>query len=183
MNNITRPNRFNRKNVVSSVLADVATADAISSAYYANRLLDFRKRITSPRQNLRIPNVASEPSDANVDVAWDLIRKIEQVEKTRLQDLNEQQVRKYIVALSKVVGQRTRTEYKISGQLKQELVKKAMSRVATLAPSFDYIPGEVNKQGKSKGNLVKLRGQAAGLGEGKPKKPHLTARIKTGYDI
>lgn len=167
--------------MVSGVLRDVTTMDAISSVYYANRLLDFRKRITSPSQNLRVPGVRSEPSDADVETAWKLIREIEQAEKTRLQDLNEKQAGKYVVALSSAVGQRTRREYSISAKTKQDLVKKAVSRLTPPAPSGSHtwrntkgapefghgtIPTAL--QGKEAGK--KHRGRAAGSVLGKPKK-------------
>lgn len=192
MSSFSRPRSINAEEVLGSVLTDVATTDAIFSVNYANRLLDFRKRITSPYQNLRVPGVASEPSDANVDVAWKLIQEIEQAEKTRLQDLDEEQVRKYIVALSKAVGQRTRREYNISARTKRDLVKKAMLRVMMFTHKGDYILGDINsvaefsrgtvvtvkpKQGKK--GPVKRRVQVEGRFVGRPKKSQLIASIKS----
>jgi len=181
--------------LVSGVLTNTTTTNAISSAYYANRLLDFRKRITAPKQNLRIPGVASEPSDIDVDLAWELIQEIEQAEKTRLQDLDEGQVSKYIVALSKAVGQRTRREYHISARTKRELVKKVMSRVMTLTPKDHDVLGNTDsiaefnhgtivtikpKQGKK--SSAKRRAWMESLPAGRPKKSHLAAPIKTKHD-
>jgi hypothetical protein len=178
--------------LVSGVLTNTTTTNAISSAYYANRLLDFRKRITAPKQNLRIPGVASEPSDIDVDLAWELIQEIEQAEKTRLQDLDEGQVSKYIVALSKAVGQRTRREYNISARTKRELVKKVMSRVMTLTPKDHDVLGNTDsiaefkhgtivtikpKQGKK--SSAKRRAWMEGLPAGRPKKSH--KEVSSGY--
>ncbi len=180
MNTPVRTRSVNADKVVRNALAGVTTTDAISSVYYANRLLDFRKGITIPNQNLRIPGVASEPSDRDVDIAWKLIREIEQAEKTKLQSLNENQVKKYVIAFSRTVGRRTQREYKVGNKTRQNLIKKATARIASISTNFtDETLAAVNPRalGMRHG---KLRGQAARIANGKPKKPHSAVLDEAG---
>ena len=175
MNNLTRSRPTNAERIVSSVLAGVTTTDAISSTSYANRLLDFRKRITAPHQNLRIPGVTSEPSNANVEIAWEIIQKIEQAEKTRLQELNEDQVGKYVIALSQAVGRRTRREYSLSEKTKRSLVKVALSHAGALTPARDYLkPVDMASSHRRRKSPARVGVPSSIFAMRKPKKRHLS---------
>ena len=127
-----------------------------------------------PNQNLRIPGVISEPSNANVELAWKLIQRIEQVEKTRLQELNEDQVRKYVVALSQAVGRRTRREYSLSEKTKRSLVKVALLHAGALTPARDHLePAGMAGSHRRRKNSAKAGMPFSIAAMRKPKKRHL----------
>ena len=61
-------------------------------------------------QGVRVPNVASEPTDHEQDIAFSLLRRIEQEEQMSVRDLSNQQAGKSIVRFSRIVQQRIRAQ-------------------------------------------------------------------------
>ena len=105
---LPRGSRMPKPDVFERMLADISTPDIIGSVYYTGRLLQRRKDLRDVFQGFRVPNVASEPSDQEQDIAFRLLRRIEWEEKTSVHDLSDQQARKYLQRLDKIVWERIR---------------------------------------------------------------------------
>src|SRR5690242_10585232 len=91
-------------------LDQLPRSDALDAVYYAVRLLKHHKGIDDLEKGLLVPGAASEPSGRAVVQGTDLVREIETKEGAPLKSIEPDAVAKYVVALSKYVGDRNRRE-------------------------------------------------------------------------
>lgn len=103
-------------------LANVSRSDVVTSIYYTGRLLQRRQDLDDVYQGFRVPGVASEPTDQQQEIAFGLLRLIEQIEDTPVGELTEAQADKYILRLGRIVRQRMRAEYGYHPKRGEELL-------------------------------------------------------------
>lgn len=99
-----KPNSFER------MLTKLPMPEVVGSVYYTGRLLQRRKDLPDVYQGFRVPNIASEPTDAEQSIAFSLLRQIEQEEKTPVRDLSDKQAGKYIIRFSRIIQQRIQAQ-------------------------------------------------------------------------
>ena len=95
-----------KPDIFERMLASLSMSDIVGSVYYTGRLLQRRKDLLDVYKGFRVPNVASEPTDHEQEIAFRLLRRIEREEETPVSELNDRQAGKYIVRFGKIVQQR-----------------------------------------------------------------------------
>lgn len=95
----------------AKLLSQVSTPDAVTSLYYAGRLLQRRNDVKDIHQGFRVVGVSSEPTDNEQKIALTLINRIEQMEGHPVQSLTDRQAAKYINRFGKIASQKTRIQY------------------------------------------------------------------------
>jgi hypothetical protein len=105
---LARGTRMPKPDAFERMLADLSMSDLIGSVYYTGRLLQRRKDLLDVYQGFRVPNIASEPTDQEQEIAFSLLRRIEAEEQTPVHDLDDAQAGKYISRFSRIVQQRIR---------------------------------------------------------------------------
>ena len=108
---LARGMRLPKPDTFERMLASIPTSDVVGSVYYTGRLLQRRNDLLDVYQGFRVPNISSEPTDKQQEIAFDLLRRIEREEEVPVQKLSDSQAGKYIVRLSKIVRDRTRADY------------------------------------------------------------------------
>ena len=105
---LVRGMRMPKPDAFERMLADLPLSDLIGSVYYTGRLLQRRKDLLDVYQGFRVPNIASEPTNHEQDIAFSLLRRIEAEEQTPVQDLDDDQAGKYISRFSRILWERIR---------------------------------------------------------------------------
>ena len=88
-----------------------STPKLLSTVHYANRLLQRRNVIDDLEQGMRIPGLAGEPEDDEVRLAVQIVKSLEDREKTSFQKFSAEQADRYINVLSEIAHRRTRRDY------------------------------------------------------------------------
>ena len=129
MKKIRQPRNLPRKpNSFARLLSQVSTPDAVTSLYYAGRLLQRRNDVKDIHQGFRIVGVASEPTDNEQKIALTLINRIEQMEGHSVQSLTDRRAAKYINRFGKIAAQKSRMQYGYNVNEGKELLAKLRSQ-------------------------------------------------------
>lgn len=107
---LMRGRRMPKPDSFERMLTKLPMSDVVGSVYYTGRLLQRRKDLPDVYQGFRAPNIASEPTDHEQNIAFSLLKQIEQEEKTSVRDLSDQQAGKYIIRFSRIVQQRIQAQ-------------------------------------------------------------------------
>lgn len=107
---LLRGRRTPKPDIFERMLTALPMSDVVGSVYYTGRLLQRRKDLLDVYQGFRVPNLASEPTDHEQDIAFSLLRRIEREEQTPVGALTDHQADKYIVRFSRIVDQRIRAQ-------------------------------------------------------------------------
>lgn len=100
-----------KRDSFAKLLSQVSTPDAVTSLYYAGRLLQRRNDVKDIHQGFRVAGVSSEPTDNEQKIALTLINRIEQVEGHPVQRLTDKQAARYINRFGKIASRKSRIQY------------------------------------------------------------------------
>jgi len=95
----------------AKLLSQVSTSDAVTSLYYAGRLLQRRNDVPDIHQGFRVVGAPSEPTDGEQKIAMTLLKRIERIEGNSVQFLTDRQAAKYINRFGKIASRRSRKQY------------------------------------------------------------------------
>jgi hypothetical protein len=116
-----------KRNSFAKLLSQVSTPDAVTSLYYAGRLLQRRNDVKDIHQGFRVVGVSSEPTDNEQNIALTLINRIEQMEGHPVQSLTDRQAAKYISRFGKIASRKSRIQYGYTASKGKELLANLRS--------------------------------------------------------
>lgn len=119
-----------RHDSFAKLLSHISTSNAVTSLYYAGRLLQRRNDVSDIHKGFRVVGLSSEPTDDEQSVALTLINRIEQIEGHSVQSLSDKQAAKYINQFGKIASRKSQIEYGYTMSEGKELLAKLRSQSA-----------------------------------------------------
>ncbi|HET6978980.1 MAG TPA: hypothetical protein VFI24_21790 [Pyrinomonadaceae bacterium] len=105
-----------------NLLDDVESTRLISAVYYAVRLIAHRDQLVNVYEGFKVENVESEPSSEDEALALSMISVIEQIEESKLQDIDRSSAEEYIFELNQIAQQRAADKFGYDAEKGRELL-------------------------------------------------------------